>query len=50
MLEGRGVHREFCWTADEAGFEHEGQGGVEFDRLQFGGGGTVEGLGVGAVA
>jgi len=45
-----GVHGELCGTADEAGFEHEGEGAFEFHRLQFSSAGAGEGLGVGTVA
>ena len=50
VLAGGGVHGEFGGAADEAGLEHEGQGAVELDGLQFGGAGAFEGFGVGAVA
>ncbi len=50
MLAGCGVHGELRWTADEARLEHEGEGAFEFDGLQFGGAGSGEGFGVGAVA
>lgn len=50
VLTGGRVHGEFCWTGYEAGFEHEGQCAFEFDGLEFGCAGTVEGFGIGAVA
>ncbi len=50
MLARGGVHGELRRAADEAGFEHEGERAFEFYRLQFGGAGAGEGLGVGTMA
>ena len=50
MLQGGCVHGKFCGAADEAGFEHEGQGVFELDGLEVSGAGAFKGLGVGAVA
>jgi len=50
VLAGGGVHGELCGAADEAGLEHEGEGAFEFDWLEVGFAGAVEGLGVGTMA
>ena len=50
MLAGGCVHGELRGAADEAGFEHESQRAFEFDGLEVGLAGAVEGFSIGAVA